>query len=270
MANTSLTVKVDQFKGILNSQTIRAQLKNSLKDNAGAFMSSMIDLYSGDTVLQSCDPEKVALECMKAAAIKLPISKALGFAYIVPYKKSGDFIPTFIIGYKGLIQLAQRTGLYKTINASPVYEGVYQGEDWLTGEIDLGGEKVSDKVIGFVAYFRLVNGFEKSLYMSQEEMQTWAKRYSKSYNSDYSPWKTEFEKMGCKTVLRRLIGTYGAMSIEMQDITPDDDDAENRSKRDIVSNANMVDVDMQSAPEQPQIAATAPLDDTQPEIKPEF
>ncbi|WP_419066800.1 recombinase RecT, partial [Hominenteromicrobium sp.] len=101
--------KIDQFKGVLNSQTIRAQLKNSLKDKAGQFMSSMIDLYSGETALQNCDPEKVALECVKAAALDLPLVKSLGYAYVVPYKN----VPTFTIGYKGLVQLAQRTGQYK-------------------------------------------------------------------------------------------------------------------------------------------------------------
>ena len=101
--------RIDQFKGVLNSQTIRAQLKNSLKDKAGQFMSSMIDLYSGETVLQNCDPEKVALECVKAAALDLPLVKSLGYAYVVPYKN----VPTFTIGYKGLVQLAQRTGQYK-------------------------------------------------------------------------------------------------------------------------------------------------------------
>ena len=123
--STNQMAKMDQFKGILNSQTIRAQLRNSLKENAGAFMSSMIDLYSSDRTLQECDPEKVALECVKAAALNLPLVKSLGFAYVVPYKK----VPTFIVGYKGLIQLAQRTGLYKTINADVVYEGELRGVD---------------------------------------------------------------------------------------------------------------------------------------------
>ena len=99
--------KVQEFKNVLNSQTIKAQVKNSLKEKAGAFMSSMIDLYNGDSALQNCDPEAVALECVKAAALDLPIVKSLGYAYVVPYKNK----PTFTIGYKGLIQLAQRSGI---------------------------------------------------------------------------------------------------------------------------------------------------------------
>jgi len=218
MSENSLA-KVDQFKGILNSQTIRAQLKNSLKENAGAFMSSMIDLYSGDSTLQKCDPEKVALECVKAAALKLPLVKSLGFAYVVPYKN----VPTFTIGYKGLIQLAQRTGQYKFINTDTVYEGELAESDKLSGMIDLSGERTSDKVVGYFAYFKLLTDFEKILYMTKEEVQAWAEKYSPSYNSSYSPWKTEFDKMAQKTVLRRLIGTYGPMSQEMQTALTTDD-----------------------------------------------
>ena len=117
--------KVDQFKSLLNTPTIRAQIKNSMKENSGAFMSSMIDLYSGDSTLQKCDPEKVLLECVKAASLKLPLVKSLGFAYVVPYKN----VPTFVVGYKGLIQLAQRSKQYFTINDGNVYECELVGQD---------------------------------------------------------------------------------------------------------------------------------------------
>jgi recombination protein RecT len=237
--NSTALQKIDVFKGVLNNQTIRAQLKNSLKENAGAFMSSMIDLYAGDTTLQGCDPESVAMECIKAAALKLPISKALGFAYVVPFKGK----PTFLVGYKGLIQLAMRTGQYRTINADVVYEGEYERGDKLTGEIILSGEKVSDKIIGYFCYIELINGFAKTLYMTKDQVEAWAKKYSPSYNSNYSPWKTEFDKMAQKTVIRRLISTYGPMSMEMQNVLDADDDAETKIRRDIGSNANIIEID---------------------------
>lgn len=220
--NTSLTnTKVDQFKDILNQQTIRAQLCNTLHKNAGAFASSMIDLYSGDNYLQKCDPQAVAIECLKAASLKLPLVKSLGFAYVVPYKNK----PTFTIGYKGLIQLAQRSGQYRTINADTVYEGELVKKDKLSGTIDLSGEKTSDKVIGYFAYIETISGFQKTLYMSKEEVRNWAKEYSPSYNSDSTPWKKEFDKMAQKTVLRRLLGTYGpkSMDIQMQAAISNDD-----------------------------------------------
>ena len=110
---------VERFKECLNSHEIKARLKNSLKNNWTQFQTSMLDLYSGDAYLQKCDPMAVALECVKAATLDLPISKSLGFAYVVPYNN----VPTFTLGYKGLIQLAQRTGQYRTINADVVDEG---------------------------------------------------------------------------------------------------------------------------------------------------
>lgn len=222
MANETTIAKIDQFKGILNSQQIRAQVKNSLKENAGAFMSSILDLYSGDTALQKCDPEKVALECVKAAALKLPLVKSLGFAYVVPYKN----VPTFTIGYKGMIQLAQRSGQYKYINAGCVYEGEELKLDRLSGMAAISGQRTSDMAIGYFAYFKLLNGFEKALYMAKEDVEAWAKRYSPSYNSSFTPWKNEFDKMAQKTVLRRLIGTYGPMTPEMQTAFEKDDQGE--------------------------------------------
>lgn len=231
--------KVDQFKSLLNTPTIRAQIKNSLKENSGAFTSSMIDLYSGDSALQKCDPEKVLMECVKAASLKLPLVKSLGFAYVVPYKN----VPTFTIGYKGLIQLAQRSGQYQTINADNVYEGELVGRDKISGMIDLSGERSSDTVVGYFAYFKLVNGFEKMLYMSREDVEEWAKRYSPSFSSNFSPWKNEFDKMAQKTVLRRLIGTYGIMSPDMQTAMVQDDKGKT-PVQEIKENANKTPIDV--------------------------
>lgn len=241
MSEATLT-KIDQFKGLLNAQTIQAQIKRSMKENSGAFMSSMIDLYSSDNALQKCDPEKVLLECVKAAALKLPLVKSLGFAYVVPYKN----VPTFTIGYKGLIQLAQRSGQYQTINADNVYEGELVGRDKISGMIDLSGERSSDTVVGYFAYFKLVNGFEKMLYMSREDVEEWAKRYSPSFSSNFSPWKNEFDKMAQKTVLRRLIGTYGVMSPDMQTAIVQDDKGKT-PVQEIKENANKTPIDVNFA-----------------------
>lgn len=240
MSDNNSLAKVDTFKNILNQQTIRAQLRNTLHDNAGAFMSSMIDLYEGDNYLQNCDPQAVAMECMKAASLKLPIVKSLGFAYVVPFKN----VPTFTIGYKGLIQLAQRSGTYKTINADAVYEGEFVRKDKLSGMIDLSGERKSDTVIGYFAYFKLLNGFEKILYMTKAEVEAWGAKYSPSYSSNSTPWKKEFDKMAMKTVLRQLIGKYGPMSDEMQTAFSSDDKG-TTPQQEIKDQANkqMIDID---------------------------
>lgn len=262
MSENSLA-KVNEFKSVLNSQTVRAQLSHSLKGKAGAFMSSMIDLYSGDTSLQQCDPEKVALEAIKAASLDLPIVKSLGYAYVVPYKK----VPTFVVGYKGLIQLAQRTGQYKIINADVVYEGELLGFDKLSGIPDIGGERISDKVVGYFAYFRLLNGHEHVFYMSKTDMEAYGKRYSPSYNSNYSPWQTEFDKMALKTVLRQLLSKWGPTSTEMQKAEAYDDKGDT-PETEIQKNANktVIDIDpstgeVKELPE-PQEQPSIPVEET--------
>lgn len=246
MNNTQIT-KVDQLKMVLNENSICAQIKNSLKEKSGAFRSSILDLYSGDNYLQKCEPRDVVMECLKAASLDLPIVKSLGFAYVVPYNNR----PTFIIGYKGLIQLAQRTGQYKTINAGIVYEGEYKGYDKLSGMVDISGERISNTVVGYFAYFQLLNGFEKILYMTVDEVTKWRQDYSKTKN-DSTPWSKEFDKMAMKTCLRRLISGYGVMSTQMQQAVQYDAAGEQnrnvseRVKREIAENANQSVIDVNS------------------------
>lgn len=206
---------------ILNAESTKKLLQNTLKENAGAFSASILDLYSTDTTLQKCNPEAVFRECLKAASLKLPINKQLGFAYVVPFKGN----PQFQIGYKGLIQLALRTGAYKYINAGSVYDGEFRGADKLTGEIDLNGEAVSDTVVGYFAYIETINGFKKAMYWNKDKIAKHAKKYSQSYNSSYSPWETNFDEMATKTVLRNLINHYGIMSIEMANAFEAEDNA---------------------------------------------
>ena len=118
-----------RMNDIVNAPATQKLLQNALKENAGAYAASIIDLYNTDRALQGCDPTKVMAEVLKAVSLKLPINKQLGFAYIIPY--SG--VPTFILGYKGLLQLCMRTGAYRYINAGPVYEGELASEDKLRG-----------------------------------------------------------------------------------------------------------------------------------------
>ena len=199
------------MKGILDNDNTKKLLQDSLKENAGAFAASILDLYNSDKYLQQCDPKQVFGECLKAVSLKLPINKQLGFAYVVAFKG----IPQFQIGYKGLIQLCMRTGQYKHINAGEVYEGEYKGFNKLTGELDISGERTSNTIVGYFAYMETLNGFSHSVYSTNQEVQKHAEKYSKSHNSSNSAWKTEFDKMAVKTVLRNLLSHYGYMSVEM-------------------------------------------------------
>lgn len=242
--NLPVTTPMKRLSAMLSTDSVKAQFQNALKEHADIFLASILDIYS-DTYLQKCDPGKVIQECLKAATLRLPLNKQLGFAYVVPYKDT----PTFIIGYKGLIQLAMRTGAYRTINADVVYEGELQEVDKLTGIISLSGKRTSDKVAGYFAHFETVNGFRKTMFMSADDMAKYAKKYSKSFNSASSPWKTEPDSMGTKTMLRKLLGKYGIMSVEFASAMASDNDeltADGRLDEALANEANqgnIIDID---------------------------
>lgn len=216
---TAVARPIDKLKHILAAQSVQEQFQSVLKENAGAFVASIIDLYNTDRTLQMCDPKNVVMEALKAASLKLPINKQLGFAWIVPYRdgRTGQYIPTFQLGYKGYIQLCMRTGAYRYINADVVYEGELVKHDKLTGEIEIDPEKrTGDKKVGYFAFIETLNGFRKTLFMTVEEVTKHAQQYSKSYGSKNSVWATDFDAMALKTCLRLLLSKYGVMSVEMQ------------------------------------------------------
>lgn len=201
----------------IGSANVKKKFNEVLDKGSGAFVTALLSLVKATPQLQQCDPKTILSAAMTAATMKLPINPNLGFAYIVPYKTEA----TFQVGWKGMVQLAMRTGQYKTINASPVHEGEIEGIDFITGEI-IRGKRTGDAIIGYCAYFKLVNGFEKTLYMTREEVEAHAVQFSQAYNADKrygksrSVWTTNFDAMALKTVLKRLISKYGIMSIDMQ------------------------------------------------------
>ncbi len=244
---------VNQLNEMLNGGAMRKQIENTLKSGAATFIASLLELYSSDSKLQLCDPGQVCREALKAAVLRLPINKALGQAFIVAYNntvtdehgnKVKRYEPTFQIGYKGLYQLAMRTGQYRIINADVVYDGELRKKSKLTGEIDLDGEQKSETVIGYFAYIELLNGYHKALYMSVEDVAKHAKRYSKAlmWNKDVTVeslmelsklpvvadsgslgWLGNFHGMAIKTVLRNLLSKYGYLTVELQEALESDE-----------------------------------------------
>ena len=214
--------QVKTVETLMSKSDVKSKFTDVLGKKAPGFIASIITASKNN--LKDVEPGSILKSAMTAATLDLPIEQNLGFAYLVPYnnKVNGQWIKQaqFQLGYKGYIQLAIRSGQYKTINAIEVYEGEIKKINRLTGEIELNeneSEIDRSKVIGYMAYFRLINGFEKSLYMSKEEVEAHAKKYSKVYASGKSClWKTDFDAMAIKTVLKRLISKYGIMSIEMQ------------------------------------------------------
>lgn len=245
--SNAIAKPIDRLKNILAAESVKQQFENVLKENAGAFVASIIDLYNTDRTLQMCDPKSVVMEALKAASLKLPINKQLGFAWIVPYKdnKTGTYVPTFQLGYKGYIQLCMRTGAYRYINADVVYEGELVKHDKLTGEIEIDpAKRISDKKIGYFAFIETLNGFRKTLYMSVEEIIKHAQQYSKSYGRENGVWATDFDAMALKTCLRLLLSKYGIMSVEMQRAYIEDSaDTVQLADEAIIDAENVIDAD---------------------------
>ena len=198
----------------LAAPNIRKKFEEALADSAPTFMASITELYKNNPALQECQPTDVIAVVLSAATLKLPINKALGFAWIIPYKKAGKPVPEFQIGYKGFIQLAIRTGLYRYLNAGVVYEGELVSNDKLSGAIDLSGTKESDTVIGYFAHMETLNGFKKTVYASVEGIEGHRDQFAKGANRKDSAWKTNPHSMGIKTMICKLLSKYGIMSIE--------------------------------------------------------
>jgi len=203
---------IAKLKSVLAADSVRSQFEDVLKENAGAFVASIIDLYGNDKRLQGCDPNAVVFEALKAASLKLAINRTLGHAWIIAYKG----IPSMQLGYKGWIQMALRTGQYRYINTDVVCDGQFVSQDFLTGEPDLSGEiKDKNKIVGYFAHIGLLNGYRKTIYLTKEKVLDHAEKYSPSFSRSDSPWKTEPDKMSMKVVLAMLLGRYGVVSVEM-------------------------------------------------------
>lgn len=212
--------KLVTIKSLMSSESVKQKFTELLGKKAQGFITSVLQITASNELLAKADPMSIYNSAAMAATLDLPLNNNLGFAYIVPYnakQPDGSYkqVAQFQIGYKGFIQLAQRTGQYKTIAATPIYEGQLVAQNPLTGyQFDF--TKKGENVIGFAAYFQLINGFEKVSYMTLEEMKAHGLKYSKTFNNKFGLWNTDFNGMGNKTVLKLLLSKFGPMTIEMQ------------------------------------------------------
>ena len=245
------------FKNYLNSGNVQALLKNRLSSDKMKtdFMSSVIEIVTGSPELQQCNPQSILSESLKAASIHLPLNKALGRCYVVPFKNKGVLTAPMVIGYKGYIQLAKNSGKYRNINADVVYEGQITYTNYLTGEIKIDHAPTSDKVVGFFAYIEELNGFNKTLFMTIEQIAHYAKTYvpylkfnnkvtedtikQKLQNhATHGPeqgigWMSDSVTMAKKTCLRQLLTKWGNLSIEEQEAIANDVSYDTTISRDV-------------------------------------
>lgn len=232
------------MNNLLTSDKMQELIQGSIKDNADLFSASVLELYGSEPGLQKCDPGLVIKEALKAATLKLPLNKNLGFAWLVPRwnSKQKAFIPQFQPGWKGIVQLAQRTGQYKTINCGVVYEGELRKISKLTGELDIEGEQVSETIIGYFAHFQLINGFKKESYWSKAKVEAHVLKYnqeSKKAGKIVGNWAEFFDDRAQTTVLKHLISKYGIMSVEVLNaVAAEETTAEEEAGRQIAANAN--------------------------------
>jgi len=215
---------ISQF---LNSESIKGRFTEILGQKGVGFISSVLSVVSSNQSLANADQNSIYTAALMAASLDLPINQNLGLAYIVPYnarQSDGTFkqMAQFQLGYKGFLQLAQRSGQFKTINSTDVRQGEIVSWNRMSGEITFdwiqdSKERLSKPVIGYLSYFKLLNGFENSLYMTVEEIDAHAKKYSQTYKKfGTGLWKDEFDGMAKKTVTKLNLSKNAPLSIEMQ------------------------------------------------------
>lgn len=201
-------------------ETQKTQIQNLLGDNSERFMRTLLQIVSNNDKLKVCEPNSILNAAFQAATLGLEISPTIGHAYIIPYsekdKTTNQFVDKaqFQIGYKGLIQLALRTDKVIKLSVTEIYEGQIIKHDPLQGnKYDFSVK--SDKIVGYAAYIRLANGFNKSIYWSVEKVIAHAAKFSKTFKYDSSVWKKEFDAMAKKTILKALLATYAPLNADV-------------------------------------------------------
>lgn len=223
-------VGIAALKDMINNDVVKRQFQDVLKDEAAGFITSVISVCQNNALLSKTDAKSVILAASAAATLKLPINPNLGLAALVPFndRKSGLCLCQMIVMRNGWVELAQRTGKVVRIANEPVYEGELVKANRFTDEYEFDETKrVSDKIIGYMAYVKLTNGFEKTVYWTVEKCKQHGLRYSQTFKKGYGLWVDDFNSQALKTVLKHLIVKYLPKSIELQNAAATDQAAFN-------------------------------------------
>ena len=218
--NTQLTPaqKAHRLKDFFQAPAVQAKMRELLDKNAASFATSAMQIANSNPMLLDAEPMSIFNAAVMAATRSLPINNNLGFAYIVPYRNKGRVEAQFQLGYKGFIQLAQRSGQFERLVSMPVYEAQLIEEDPINGfKFDWKQKPAeNEQPVGYYAYFKLINGFTAELYMTREQVAAHAGRYSQSFKKGYGVWADNFEAMALKTVTKLLLSKQAPLSIDMQ------------------------------------------------------
>lgn len=257
------TAKPSNFsvKQLMTQDTLKKKFEEVLGARAPQFIASMINMVGNDKNLSDCDSLSVISSCLVAATLDLPIDRNLGYAWIVPYKEKGVKKAQFQMGYRGYIQLALRSGQYKSINVVDVHEGELVEWNPLTEELKIDFDKrTSNKVIGYAAYFELLNGFRKAEYWDSKRILEHKAKFSKS---DYG-WGKDFDAMARKTVLRSLLSHWGILSVQMQsavssDLASTEVDAAQPVSPLVTEDGEIIDIESIDLSQEPEVIETEPV-----------
>lgn len=213
-------IKHKTLRELFNDPIIKTKVEQLIGKNSATFATSVMQIANSNALLRTAEPSSIFNAACMAATLNLPLQNGLGFAYIVPFKnnKERKVEAQFQIGYKGFIQLAQRSGQFKRLVALPVYKKQLLKKDFINGfEFDWEQEPEKDEnPIGYYAYFKLVNDFSAELYMSHDDIVKHAQRYSQIFKKGFGVWHDNFEAMALKTVMKLLLSKQAPLSVEMQ------------------------------------------------------
>lgn len=219
MPNEIIKQQPHTLQSIIYSPAVLKKLNGCLgsEKKVSAFASSVISVATGNSLLRDASPMSIVGAAMVAATLDLPVVPTLGMAYIIPYKTKEGMKAQFQLGWKGLYQLCIRSGQFKFVTAEAVHEGELITANKFTGEYEFDpANRKSDKVIGYMACFKLINGFTKTDYWTIDEVKKHATRFSQAYRQGRNtPWLTDFGAMACKTVLKALLNKYAPKSLDM-------------------------------------------------------
>lgn len=215
------------LSALIKSPAVKDRFAEVLKTKGDSFLASVLTTVNNSALLQKAEPTTILSAAMVAASLELPIVPSLGFAALVPFRdgKTGVCVCQFQIMARGLVQLALRTGQYRKIEVEAVHAGEIKSRNRFTGEIEFG-EPTDNNVVGYLGFFELCNGFRKFLYMTNEEINEHAQKYSQTAKRGYGLWVDNFEAMAKKTVLKLLLAKWGPLSVEMQTALMRDQTAE--------------------------------------------
>jgi recombination protein RecT len=226
MNNQVTTQQTKGIKQFFEQDNVKAKFQELMGRRSTQFITSVLQIAASNDLLKNADPVSVFNAAAVAATLDLPLNNSLGYAFIVPFntkQKDGTYktLAQFQLGSKGFKQLAQRSGQFLTLNDSDVREGEIEHYNRLTGEIRFNwvqDDKARQElpVIGYVSYFKLINGFEHTLYMTVEQLKQHGLKYSQTFKKGFGLWKDDFDAMARKTVIKLNLSKNAPLSVEMQ------------------------------------------------------